>query len=217
MTDIVSRAGLWTMAHTERAALAADLAGLDEAQWRHRSLCGDWVVEDVVAHLTAGASLGRGRWLLSVLRAGFDFDKHNSRQLARHRGATPAETLARFRAVVDSTTAPSGHTAAWLGEVVVHGQDIRQPLGLASAPAPAAVTEVARFYAARDFTVAGKTLIEGLRLEATDGPFAVGSGPLVTGTTIALTMVMAGRAGYCAELTGPGVASVRARMSTPAP
>jgi hypothetical protein len=29
-------------------------------------------------------------------------------------------------------------------------------------------------------------MIEGLRLEATDGPFAAGTGPVVSGTTIAL-------------------------------
>lgn len=33
-----------------------------------------------------------------------------------------------------------------------------------------AVNEVARFYACRDFTVASRSAIENLRLEATDGP-----------------------------------------------
>ena len=45
----------------------------------------------------------------------------------------------------------------------------------------------------------------GLRLHATDGPFAVGSSPLVTGPTLALMMAMAGRAAYCDELDGDGV------------
>ncbi|WP_175586034.1 maleylpyruvate isomerase family mycothiol-dependent enzyme, partial [Nocardia cyriacigeorgica] len=97
------------MTHTERAALADDLAGLDEARWARQSLCGEWTVEEVVAHLTAAASIGRVRWLLSVLGARFDFDLHNARRLAEHRGTTPAETLERFRAVVTSTTAASGH------------------------------------------------------------------------------------------------------------
>ena len=50
---------LWALAHAERAALAEDLCGLSDAQWRHRSLCGKWDVEEVVAHLTATASLGQ--------------------------------------------------------------------------------------------------------------------------------------------------------------
>ena len=46
---------MWTLAHAERAALADDLAGLDARQWRHGTLCGDWDVEQVVAHLHAKA------------------------------------------------------------------------------------------------------------------------------------------------------------------
>src|SRR6201987_4767582 len=123
------RDALWSAAHAERAALADDLAGLDDAQWAQRSLCGRWVIEEVVAHLTAAASIGPLRWFASVLGARFDFELHNERRLAEHRGATPAETLERFRRVITSTTAPLGPTAAWLGAGVVHAQDIRRPLG----------------------------------------------------------------------------------------
>src|SRR6478735_7500948 len=153
------------MIHAEREALAGELAGLDDAAWAAPSLCGEWAVQDVVAHLTAGASTGRWAWLRSIVGARFDADLHNARRLAAHRGASPAETLERFRAVATSTVAPSGHTAAWLGEVVVHGQDVRTPLGLPRVPPVATTTEVARFFAARDFTVSGRTLARGLRLE----------------------------------------------------
>ncbi|WP_280232529.1 maleylpyruvate isomerase family mycothiol-dependent enzyme [Nocardia cyriacigeorgica] len=213
MPTLVSHDRLWEMAHAERAALADDLATLTPAQWAQQSLCGDWVVEEVVAHLTAAASIGRLRWLRSVLGARFDFDLHNARRLAEHRGATPAETLHRFRAVITSTTAASGHTAAWLGEVVVHGQDIRRPLGLTRTPSLEATTEVARFFASRDFTVSGHSAIRGLRLEASDGPFTAGAGELVRGTTLALTMAMAGRAAYAEELTGPGARTLRDRCA----
>ena len=212
VSNVVSRDELWALVHAERAALAEDLADLNDMQWAQRSLCGQWTAEEVLAHLTAAATTGRLRWLISVARARFDFGKHNAAQLAAHRGPTPAETLDRFRAVITSTTAPSGHTAAWLGEVVVHGQDIRRPLGLSREPSIESATEVARFYASRDFTVAGRSSIEGLRLEATDGPFASGTGPLVSGTTIALTMAMAGRVTYCDDLAGPGLPTLRSRL-----
>ncbi|MFF3567899.1 maleylpyruvate isomerase family mycothiol-dependent enzyme [Nocardia jiangxiensis] len=212
MSNGISRDELWAMTHAERAALAEDLADVNDVQWARQSLCGRWTVEEVLAHLTAGASTGRSRWLISVIRARFDFDEHNARLVAAHRGATPAETLDRFRAIVTSTTGPSGHTAAWLGEVVVHAQDIRRPLGLPREPSIESVTEVARFYASRDFTVPSHSSIEGLRLEATDGPFATGTGPLVSGKTIALTMAMAGRATCCDDLTGPGVPTLRSRV-----
>ncbi|MEX5270873.1 maleylpyruvate isomerase family mycothiol-dependent enzyme [Kocuria sabuli] len=204
---------LWSAIHAERAALAEDLAGLTGDQWTEPSLCGQWSVEEVVAHLTAAASIGRVRWLRSVLGARFDFDLHNRRRLEEHRGAGPAETLQRFRAVAGSTRAPSKHTAAWLGEVVVHGQDIRRPLGMPSTPSADAVTAVARFFAGRDFAVPSRKAAQGLRLVATDGPFASGSGPVVSGTTLALTMAMAGREAYCDDLTGEGVPILRARCS----
>lgn len=212
-TDHPGASNIWPLVHAERAALAEDLAALDDAQWAHPSLCERWVIEDVVAHLTAAASIGPLSWFASVLGARFDFDLHNDRRLAEHRGATPADTLERFRRIVTSTTSAPGPTAAWLGEVVVHAQDIRRPLGLVRMPPVGAVTEVARFYARRNFTVASRTAIEGLRVEATDGPFATGAGPLVSGTTLALTMAMAGRRAYCDDLTGPGVSILRARCS----
>lgn len=215
MSDGPSRTALWSAAHAERAVLADDLASLDLAQWAQPSLCGRWVIEDVVAHLTAAASIGPLRWFASVIGARFDFDLHNDRRLAEHRGATPAETLKRFRQVVTSTRSPLGPTAAWLGEVVVHAQDIRRPLELPRTPPIEAVGAVARFYARRDFAGFGRSTIEGLRLEATDGPFSTGAGPLVGGTTLALTMAMAGRPAYCDDLTGPGVPTMRARCNPP--
>ena len=148
-----------------------------------------------------------------MLAARFRPDVHNQRRLADHRGRTPAETLDRFRAVITSTTSPSSHTPAYLGEVVVHAQDIRRPLGLLGTPPVDAVTPVAHFFAQRDFTVAGRSASNGLRLEATDGSFATGTGPLVSGTTLALTMAMAGRQAYCDDLAGPGVPELRARCA----
>jgi len=218
LTDSTTTPGaLWAAVHAERTALADDLAPLDDTRWARPSLCEGWSVEDVVAHLTAAASVGRVRWVTSIVGARFDADVHNARRLAEHRGPTPAQTLERFRRVLTSTTAGSGHIAAWLGEVVVHAQDVRRPLGLTRTSPVEAVTEVARFYAARDFAVASKTAAKGLRLEATDGPFTAGAGPVVEGTTLALTMAMAGRRAYAEELTGPGAPVLLDRCSAPVP
>jgi uncharacterized protein (TIGR03083 family) len=60
---------LWALAHAERAALVEDLETLEPQQWRHPTLCGDWDVEQVVAHMVAGASVGRRAWLRSVIGA----------------------------------------------------------------------------------------------------------------------------------------------------
>ncbi|MFF9111988.1 maleylpyruvate isomerase family mycothiol-dependent enzyme [Streptomyces sp. NPDC014805] len=207
-----TRKALERAIHVERMALAQDLAELSEPQWAKASLCERWTVEEVVAHLTAGASTTMWRWLLSMATARFDSDLHNDRQLAKHRGATPEETLRRFREVVAGPAGPSRHTAAWLGEVVVHGEDIRRPLGLVRTPPVATTTAVARFYASRNFTVASNTAIEGLRVEATDGPFSTGSGDLLRGPTLSLVMAMAGRTAACEDLEGDGAAVLRARL-----
>jgi uncharacterized protein (TIGR03083 family) len=213
-TDQHQASTIWPLVHAERAALAEDLASLDEAQWAHPSLCEGWVIEDVVAHRTAAASISPASWLASVLGARFDFDLHNDRRLAEYRGATPAETLERFRRIVTSTmSAPGAHRrlAGW-GRRACSGHP--PSLELARMPPVGTVSEVARFYARRNFAVATRTAIEGLRLEATDGPFATGTGPLVSGTTLALTMAMAGRRAYCDNLSGPGVSILRARCSS---
>ncbi len=204
---------LWEMVHAERALLAEDLSGLTDEQWRHPTLCGQWDVEEVVAHTTAAASINQWRWMRSMLGARFRPDVHNQRRLNEHRGRTPAETLDLFRAIINSTTAPSGHTPAYLGEVVVHAQDIRQPLGLPRTPDVDALTPVADFFARRNFAVPSRNRVAGLQLRADDGPFTAGSGPLVTGSTLALVMSMAGRVAYIDQLDGPGVATVRSRVN----
>jgi uncharacterized protein (TIGR03083 family) len=206
-------AELWGLTHTARRDLAADLSTLSQEQWHRPTLCADWDVEHVVAHLTAAAATGRWRWIRSMVAAGFRPAVHNERRLREHLGSTPAETLRRFEAVVDASTAPTGDTAAYLGEVLVHGQDIRRPLDLATERSVDALTAVAEFYALRDFAVASKTLASGLRLRATDGPFSAGAGPEVAGPTLALVMTMAGRRAYLDQLDGPGRGAVADRIA----
>ncbi len=102
--DRSRKTGVWRSIRTERAALAADLAGLTDEQWQTPSLCTELTVREVLAHLTAAASLNSVRWLAGVLRCRFDFDQQVAMRLAEQLGATPAETLARFQRVVPSTT-----------------------------------------------------------------------------------------------------------------
>ena len=201
----------WSLVHAERAALAADLADLTDQQWVTPSLCTGFTVRQVVAHLTAGASLNPARWLAGVIRCRFDFDKMVAMRLAEQLGATPAETLGRFRRVVTSTTKAPVPAEAVLGEAIVHGEDIRRPLGIRRDYPVTTLTRLANYYQASDLVVPAKRRITGLRLQASDGPFATGSGPLASGRTLALIMAMTGRVTYCDELDGDGVTVLRAR------
>ena len=47
----------WTLVAAERGAIADDVAGLRPEQWTTETLCPSWTVRDVVAHMTATASL----------------------------------------------------------------------------------------------------------------------------------------------------------------
>ena len=201
----------WRLIHAERAALAADLAGLDAQRWATPSLCHGLSVREVLAHMTAAASLNGVRWMAGVIRCRFDFDKQVAMRLAEQLGTSPADTLARFERVVTSTTTPPLPRLALLGEVIVHSADIRRPLGIKRDHPIDTVTQVARYYARSDMVVLAKGRVRGLRLVATDGPFSGGEGPLVSGTTLALVMGMTGRAAYCDDLEGDGVATLRER------
>jgi uncharacterized protein (TIGR03083 family) len=212
--DLHSGTDIWPLVHAERAALAADLADLTDEQWARPSLCTGLSVREVLAHLTAAASLNPVRWLAGVIRCRFDFDKQVAMRLTEQLGATAAETLEKFRRVVTSTTKPPLPTVAMLGESIVHGEDIRRPLDIRRDYPIETVTRVVEYYQGSDLVVLAKGRIGGLRLVASDGPFTAGSGPLVSGTTLALAMAMTGRTRYCDELEGDGVATLRDRCET---
>ena len=196
---------VWAMVHAERAALIADLEGVDAARWDEPSLCPGWSVHDVVAHLVDTARTTRLGFVVAMARAGFDFDRQNAHGVARERGASPAQTLERLRAVARRTSIPPAPRDSRLVEEVVHGEDIRRPLGIEHDYPVAALTRLAEYYQGTDQVVLAKGRIQGLRLVATDGPFTTGAGPLVTGTTLALIMAMVGREAFHADLAGEGV------------
>lgn len=202
----------WRLIHIERARLVDFLEQLDPDEWAQQTLCTDWTIEQVVAHLSAAANTGRWAWIRSIVAAGFNPTKHNTRLLARYLGQTEEETLQIFRGSVTATISPTKDYAAFLGEVIVHGQDIARPLGISLTPDPCAVREIAEFFATKDFAVNSKTLVKGLALEATDTSFAIGEGPVVKGDLLNLVMVMAGREEYCGALDGDGVRELQQRM-----
>ncbi|WP_240930613.1 maleylpyruvate isomerase family mycothiol-dependent enzyme [Isoptericola sp. BMS4] len=196
----------------ERAALVADLRGLAPEQWRGPTLCDGWDVEEVVAHLGAAATSTLWRWVRSMVGARFDTDLHNRRRLEAFRGATPEQTLDRF-AAAGTIALPFANSPAGLGELVVHAEDVRRPLGLAHTPDPDGLLAVARFFASRDFAVNSRSLVRGLSLAADDATFRHGSGPEVRGPLLGLVMTMAGRRAPLADLSGDGVPELRRRLS----
>lgn len=202
-------ADVWPLVHAERAALIADLQTLTDEQWSWPSLAAGWTVHDVAAHLVDNAH-ATGRYLLVALaRARFDFDRQNAQGVARHRGATPQETLARLRAVAGSTDAPPGWLSALpsrLVEEVAHGEDIRRPLGLTRRYPPEVLEEALRHQLRTPKGTGGaKHLSTRVTLTADDADLALGRGPVVSGPMLSLVLVATGRGAAVDDLSGPGV------------
>jgi uncharacterized protein (TIGR03083 family) len=201
----------WPVIHAERKALASDLQGLTGEQWATPSLCNQWTVRDVLAHMTSTASLTPPAFVVKLAGSGFNFDKLQEAGIAAQRGGSPADTMARFEAVEDSVKHPPGPADTWLGETIVHAEDIRRPLGIEHSYPTEAVVRVADFYKGSNMLIGSKRRITGLTLLATDTEWSHGSGPEVAGPILSLVMAMTGRKAPVDDLTGDGVATLRSR------
>jgi uncharacterized protein (TIGR03083 family) len=115
--------------------------------------------------------------------------------------------------VADRSSGPPGPSTSWLGETLVHAEDIRRPLGYEHDYPTDAVTKVIEFYAGSNLLIGGKRRVGGLTLKATDAEWSRGSGPVVEGPAMALLMATAGRRAALDRLSGPGLDTLRARMS----
>lgn len=207
------RDALWRSIDAERQALVEQLDPLDRTAWSTPSLCAGLSVREVLAHMTVSGAVSAPRWFLGVLRARFDFDKQVDDRLREQLGSDERDTLARFRSTLGSRTSPPLPAVALLGEMVVHGEDIRRPLGLSRAYPRPTLDALLSYYAGTDQVVIAKRRVVGLRLEATDSGITIGHGEPVRGTSLALIMAMTGRLPYCAELAGPGASVLADRCS----
>jgi uncharacterized protein (TIGR03083 family) len=202
---------VWGTIHAERKALATDLAALIEPQWATPSLCTNWTVRDVLAHMTATARMTPPQFVGKLAMSGFNFSKMQSKDIAAELGRSPADTLARFTTVVNSSNHPPGPTDTWLGEVIVHSEDIRRALGIKHHYPTDAAVQVANFYKNSNLLIGAKTRIAGLKLRATDTSWFQGDGPEVSGPIVSLVMAMTGRKAAMDDLTGEGVVTLRSR------
>ncbi len=202
---------LWPTIHAEREALAAQLESLDDSQWATPSLCDEWTVRDVLAHMTATAKITPPAFLGKMLGSGFSLTRMQAKDIATERGGSPADALARFKAQVSSTKHPPGPLDTWLGEAIVHAEDIRRPLGIRHQYPTEAAVRVADFFKGSNLLIGARKRISGLQLRATDADWSHGSGPEVSGPIVALVMAMTGRRALLADLSGDGVELLSAR------
>jgi uncharacterized protein (TIGR03083 family) len=206
----------WATIARQRRELADLLDDLTDDEWERPSLCTQWRVRDVVAHLVLTPQPPTpGRLLAGAVRVRGDFDRLNHDLAVAHAAATPADLTAQLREHAGSRRRPVVTTYRNLHfDVLVHVQDIAVPLGR-SLPMP---VDAARTGLERVWTMGwpfhARRVLAGVRLTATDSDWAVGGGPEVRGPTEALLLLATGRTSAALpRLAGPGVA----RLATGTP
>jgi uncharacterized protein (TIGR03083 family) len=201
----------WKYIHAERADLAQTWATLSPSQWATASWCDGWSVQDAAGHVVAAAEQTPGNFYKELAQAGFRFDVFTDRGAHRNGAAGPAELTRRLQDRTATTNHPPAPVLAMLGEVIVHGEDIRRPLGLKHEVPEGALVAVADSWKNSNLLIGAKRRIAGLRLQATDADWAHGDGPEVRGPLVALILGMTGRQAVHLDLAGEGVATLAAR------
>jgi uncharacterized protein (TIGR03083 family) len=200
------------LAADERRDLADYLETLRPEEWDQASLCEGWTVRDVVGHVIGYDVLGWSGLVPRMIRARFSLANANRIGVEESRRLGTDELVERLReyAVPRGITAMFGCGIA-LTDGVIHHQDIRRALGHPRTVPPERLVAALGF-APRARALPAPANLRGLRAVATDVAWAHGSGPEVTGPGEALLIALAGRPEGLAELDGPGLGTLVARV-----
>jgi uncharacterized protein (TIGR03083 family) len=193
---------IWRYVDSERASLADLLAGLTPAQWQTASICPGWTVQDVAAHVISSPQAKVLPVITGMVRARGDFNRFVFDE-ARRAGATytPAEIVAQYHQYAGSRRHPLGTVPADpLLDVLIHGQDIAVPLGIARPMPPEAARAAAERIWTKSFPFKARKRLAGTRLIATDIDWSVGSGDELRGPIAVLLQLLSGRTYVTAQL-----------------
>jgi uncharacterized protein (TIGR03083 family) len=202
---------IWKYIHSERAQMAETWVALSPDQWAAASWCDGWSVQDTAGHVLAAAEQTPANFYKELISAGLKFNVFTDRAARRLASIGPDELVRRLQARTSTTNHPPAPVMAMLGEIVVHGEDIRRPLGLKHQSPEAALVAVADSWKNSNLLIGSKRRITGLRLRATDAQWSHGDGPEVSGPLVSLVMAMTGRKAVHADLSGDGVAILATR------
>ena len=204
---------------SERLAFVGTLERLTEDQWLSSSLCEDWRVVDVAAHLAWAPVLGVGAGALAMLRNGFSMNRMIARSAVGWSARGREAILDQLRENARTGARPIGMPpVAALADAVVHGLDVRRPLGLPGDVPAQALGPLADFTLGTPWPMtavvggSARRRVAGVRLVATDADWSYGAGAEVRGTAEALVLLLYGRRPRPDELTGPGAPAITARL-----
>ena len=202
---------VWSSIHKERESLVETLSSLSPEQWSAASWCGAWNVKEVVGHVLSAAEQTTFNFYKQLASAGFKFDVFADRDAKKLGALEPDKLIRRLQARTTTTNHPPAPVIAMLGEIVVHSEDIRRPLGIKHQTPEAALVAVADNWKKSNLLIGSKRRIAGVHLQATDVNWSHGSGPVVSGPLQSLVLAMTGMKGALPDLNGDGVAVLEGR------
>jgi uncharacterized protein (TIGR03083 family) len=205
----------WKEIELERRSLTDQLATLSDQQWNTPSLCGEWTVREVAAHLVVPHKTSLFGFAREMLKSGGNFDRASIKLTSREAQRSNAELVEDLRKFTEGRFTPPGFgSEAPLADVMIHGQDIRIPLGLTT-PGPLEhwthVLDLLVSKKARKAFVPGA--IPDVQLVASDLDWSHGAGSQVRGPAIALALTLSGRSALATKLEGPGASQLISAMT----
>lgn len=201
------------LATDERRDLADFLATLADEQWETPSLCEDWTVRQVVAHMISYDDLTVPQLLRRMVAGRFRVNGMNPLGVAAYDATSPAEVLTELRAHLRPRGLPAvGGGGIALTDGLIHHQDIRRALD-APREVPAERLRPALGFALKALALPSRRQVRGLHLVASDLDWTHGEGPEVIGPGEAVLMAIAGRPAALADLDGPGAATLAQRLT----
>lgn len=197
-----------------RLATADWLEALEPPRLDSPSLCSEWTVREVAGHLLAGLLAKPRELLTEVVRQGFRVNRANT-ALARRYAGQPAERLAAgLRGHADRRLkVPVVGVLGPLLDLLVHGGDMRLPLGMEMPVEPQLTGDAMDYLSSGAPGLVPRTRLRGLRLVATDVDRSWREGAAVEGTLNDLLMATTGRSFVLDRLTGPGVPALAERLA----
>jgi uncharacterized protein (TIGR03083 family) len=122
---------LTELIRNERLAFIELLESLSDDQWATPSLCSAWSVENVAAHLAWTPVAGPVEMGLASVRAGFSVNRLIADSAVRWTSRGRPAIVEQLRDNAERGAKPIGvPPVAALADAVVHGLDVRVPLGL---------------------------------------------------------------------------------------
>ena len=204
----------WELVDAERKDTVALLESLEPAQWDVPSLCEGWKVRDVAGHISSPANWKVASFMGDLVKGGFNFNKATERDGVRRGQQSTTAILDEFRGTIGKRRKPPGaKVVTVLNDMVVHGQDIRRPLGITRQVPEERVRACLDYVKGMNFVFGAKDRIAGLRLVATDIEWTHGDGPEVRGTGEALLMILNGRNNALKDVEGEGKTTLESRMA----